>query len=315
MSAARTARRGGAPALVLALAGALGLSGAGAANADTETDTNTARPAAAGLGREYVALGDSFTAGPFIPPQYGDPALCLRSRSNYPNLVARTLDAAEFTDASCIGAETEDMTSAQNLALTSNPPQLDSLTPDTTLVTLGIGGNDLGYAEIALKCLALAPTDLDGDPCRDHYIDQGRDELRSRLPGVGEDIGAVLDGIRERSPDATVAVVGYLALLPEDDGCLQAPYAEGDITYLNGLYRELNAVIEKEAADAGAVFVDTSEPGHDMCAPPGERWVEGIFPNRPAAPIHPNAEGMAAIGDRVAEALGVEGVQRDSPRV
>ncbi|MDT0300555.1 SGNH/GDSL hydrolase family protein [Streptomonospora wellingtoniae] len=312
MSAVRAARRGAPAARVLAPACVLVL---------TATATAAPAPAAAadggaqGTAAEYVALGDSFTSGPFIPPQYGEPALCLRSRSNYPNRVAEALGAAEFTDASCIGAETEDMTEPQNLALVSNPPQLDALTADTTLVTLGVGGNDLGYAEVALKCLALAPTDLGGDPCRDHYTGPGGDELRDRLPEVGERIGGVLEGVRERSPDAEVAVVGYPELLPRHETCLQAPFADGDVEYLYGIWSELNTVIAKAAADAGAVYVDTAGPGHDMCAAPGDRWVEGIFPNRPAAPVHPNSAGMAAVGQRVLEALGAEEVQKGSPRL
>lgn len=305
MSAYSPSRR---RAPVFALAGGLVLTAtATAAPAGADTDGG-----AEGLAAEYVALGDSFTAGPFIPPPYGDPALCLRSRSNYPNRVAEATGASEFTDASCIGAETEDMAAPQGLGLATNPPQLDALTPETTLVTLGIGGNDLGYAETALTCLTLAATDLDGAPCRDHYTGPDGDKLRDRLPEVGESVGEVLEAVDRRSPDATVAVVGYPELLPREESCLQAPYADGDIEYLYGVWEELNAVLEKEAADAGAVFVDTSGPGHDMCAPADQRWVEGIFPNRPAAPVHPNAAGMAEVGDRVLQALGV---QQDSPQV
>ncbi|GAA4904676.1 SGNH/GDSL hydrolase family protein [Streptomonospora salina] len=306
MSAACVFNRRGAPAF--ALAGALVLTATAApAGADTDADGP-----AGGIADEYVALGDSFTAGPFIPPPYGDPALCLRSRSNYPNRVAEAAGADEFTDASCIGAETGDMAEPQGLGLATNPAQLDALTPETTLVTLGVGGNDLGYSELALTCLALAATDPDGAPCRDHYTGPGGDEIRERLPEVGENVGGVLEAVGRRSPDATVAVVGYLELLPREDGCLQAPFADDDVEYLYGVWAELNAVLEKEAADAGAVFVDTSDPGHDMCAPSGRRWVEGVFPNRPAAPVHPNAAGMTEVGDRVLEALGV---RRDSPQV
>nr|WP_179767782.1 SGNH/GDSL hydrolase family protein [Streptomonospora nanhaiensis] len=292
VSAPPSARRRTAAALA-ALAGVSALLGPAAARAED-------------LAARYVALGDSFTAGPFIPHQYGDPALCLRSRGNYPNLVAEALGAAEFVDASCAGAESRHMTEPQTLALDTAPPQFDALTPDTTLVTVGIGGNDLGFGEIVLKCLAVSVTDLTGDPCRDHYTDpRGRDELAQRIPETGEAVGEVLAGIRERSPGATVAVVGYLELLPSEKGCLQVPYATGDIPYLYGVWEDLNAVIEKEAAEAGAVFVDASGPGHDMCAPRSERWVEGIFPTRPAAPVHPNADGMAEVGDRVLASLGV----------
>ena len=55
----------------------------------------------------YVALGDSYTAGPFIPlPQapYG----CLKSSNNYPHYVAAQLQLP-LRDASCSGATTDDM--------------------------------------------------------------------------------------------------------------------------------------------------------------------------------------------------------------
>src|SRR5688572_13564253 len=46
----------------------------------------------------YGALGDSYTAGPLIPVQTGQPAGCQRSDHNYPSLVAETLGVAGFTD-------------------------------------------------------------------------------------------------------------------------------------------------------------------------------------------------------------------------
>ncbi|MFW5420561.1 SGNH/GDSL hydrolase family protein [Nocardiopsis sp. CNT-189] len=256
----------------------------------------------------YVALGDSFTAGPFIPVTSGDPLLCLRSTNNYPQRVAEALGAADFTDASCSGAVTEHMTERQDLSLgQSNAPQFDALTPDTTLVTVGIGGNDLGFGEVVLRCAEESVTDPGGDPCRRHYEqDDGSDELAGRIPETGEKVAAVLEGIRERSPRATVVVVGYLQLLPEKKGCWPVvPVAEGDVGYLDSVQSALNAELEARAAEAGAVFADVFERGRDMCAPASEKWVEGIFPTRPAAPVHPNRSGMDEVGDRVLEALGV----------
>src|SRR3954447_4121541 len=104
-------------------------------------------PAQAAGGR-YIALGDSFTAGPLIPHRHGTPIACLRSDHNYPALVARLLEPAAFTDVSCSAATTEDMTRAQPVLFGHNIPQLDAVTRDSTLVTIGIGGNDIGYSRI-----------------------------------------------------------------------------------------------------------------------------------------------------------------------
>src|ERR1700738_2192663 len=65
----------------------------------------------------YVALGDSFTSGPLIPNQRLDSLGCLRSDHNYPALLAARLKVGTFVDASCSGAQTTDMTAAQQLTI------------------------------------------------------------------------------------------------------------------------------------------------------------------------------------------------------
>ncbi|MBC3841021.1 hypothetical protein GXW82_14245 [Streptacidiphilus sp. 4-A2] len=99
-----------------------------------------AGPAQASVaGGSYVALGDSYTAvGTLTDPAPGTPALCLQDVDNYPHNVARSL-GLQLDDASCAGAETSDMTTAQS---SDSPAQFDALTPSTSVVTLGIGGND-----------------------------------------------------------------------------------------------------------------------------------------------------------------------------
>jgi GDSL-like Lipase/Acylhydrolase family len=96
------------------------------------------------LGR-YVALRDSYTAGPLIPNQSLNPLGCLRSDQNYPREVQRALRFTSFADVSCSGADTGDMTQPQNVTPGPNPPQFNALTAGTTVVTLGIGGNDIGF--------------------------------------------------------------------------------------------------------------------------------------------------------------------------
>ncbi|MBB4929277.1 lysophospholipase L1-like esterase [Lipingzhangella halophila] len=300
-----TSSRGHAP--ILALASALAVAALPGVSAAKTAPSSGAGPTRADAGQveHYVALGDSFTSGPFISPMESDPVFCLRSENNYPNVVADALDVAEFDDVSCAMAETEHMTEPQSLGIgPTNPAQFDALRADTSLVTLGIGGNDLGFLEVLLKCSALSATNPTGAPCREHFAGDGGDELRERLPEVGEDIAAALAGIRERSPEATIAVVGYLQVLPEERGCWpRVPIARGDVAYLDETQTALNAEIEKRAADAGVAYVDVFERGHDVCAEPAERWVEGIFPDQPAAPAHPNKAGMAETGTRVLAAL------------
>jgi hypothetical protein len=243
--------------------------------------------------QSYVALGDSYTAGPLIPLQETDPLGCLRSDRNYPHLVATALGVPEFRDPSCSGAETDDMTQPQGVSPGPNPPQFDRLDAGTQLVTLGIGGNDIGFSEIIENCGSLTPT---GHPCQDHYVVNGRDELRERIAMTAPKVAAVLDGIRQRSPLARVLVVGYLAILPESGpGCWpQMPIAPDDVPYLRGIQKELNAMLEQQAVANGAEYVDAyaASVGHDACQLPVVRWVEPVVPASPAAPVHPNLFGM-----------------------
>jgi lysophospholipase L1-like esterase len=258
--------------------------------------------------QSYVSLGDSYTAGPIIPVQQNDPLGCLRSDHNYPHLVAAALAVTAFRDPSCSGAETEDMTSSQGVSPGPNPPQFDSLSTDTQLVTLGIGGNDIGFTEIIENCSSLTPT---GHPCQDHYVVNGHDELAQRIADTAPKVAAVLQGIHQRSPKARVLVVAYLAILPESGpGCWpQMPIAPDDVPYLRAVENELNGMLAQQAAANRAGFVDayTASIGHDACQLPGTRWVEPAIPTTPAAPVHPNLFGMQGYAAAVLAQVNARG--------
>jgi len=244
----------------------------------------------------YVALGDSYAAGPLIPTQETTPAGCLRSDHNYATLVAAALQVASFQDATCSGATTDAMTSPQNVTPGPNPPQFDRLTPTTQLVTLEVGGNDIGFTDIFASCFSATPS---GTPCQDRWVVGGDDQISDRIVATAPKVAAVIQGIHARSPSAVIDVVDYLAILPETgDGCYpQVPITSGDVPYLRAKEHQLNAMLAQEAAANGASFVDdyTLSIGHDACQVPCVRWVEPLVPSAPAAPLHPNADGMEGV--------------------
>ena len=173
-----------------------------------------AAAAAAATTVSYVSLGDSYTAGLLIPNATGNPIGCLRSTSNYPSLTAAAIGATSFTDISCSGATTADMTQSQPVLLGTNPPQLSALSSATTVVTLGIGGNDIGFSSIISTCTSDSWSNPLGSPCKNHYTAGGTDQIAAAINATGPRLAAVLQAIHADAPNARIFVVGYPDLLP-----------------------------------------------------------------------------------------------------
>jgi lysophospholipase L1-like esterase len=254
----------------------------------------------------YVALGDSYAAGPGIPNVVH--SACQRSDHNYPSLVANARHFTSFRDASCSGARTTDMTQSQQTNLfTFVPPQFDALGPDARLVSVTIGGNDIGFGGVVTTCVTLGLLNPFGAPCMEHYTQGGTDVLAAGIAAAAPKVAAVLQGIHQRSPKAKVLLVGYLDIMPiTGPGCWPfTPIAVGDFSYLRGVEEQVNQMLATQAAGNGATFVDTYTPtiGHDLCQDIGVRWVESLVPTSPAAPVHPNALGMQAVAAAVLSAL------------
>ena len=314
------------------LAGIALLLAACSATASTATGTGTGRSAlvgkpvvratagaekaaaAAELRGSYVALGDSYAAGLDIPDQAGATAGCGQSSSSYPFLVARSL-RLELTDMSCSSATVGSLSAAQPTGNGTNPAQLSALSAATALVTLGIGGNDVGWGGIVTRCteLDLIPALIGGDkasevtPCQDYYTAGGTDLIQQRIQAVTGQLAEALARIRQRAPRARVYVVGYPELLPASGGgCGDAlGITKGDVAFLNNEELRLNAMLRQVAQAAGDGYVDTYTPseGHDACADPADRWIEPLIPDAAAAPLHPNAVGQQGMADVIIDAI------------
>jgi lysophospholipase L1-like esterase len=272
--------------LVAASAALLGsVSAAGAANAATPADTP--------LNSVYVAMGDSYTAGPLILPMT-DTFVCARSALNYPSLLARALHVTTFRDVSCSSAATRDFSNPQpgNVSGT-NPPEYTALSADTTLVTVGIGGNDIGLVQLAENCLNLLPAPF-GKSCAAKYTAGGVDVYGQKIAAFADTYGTVIDTIHERSPHAKVLMIGYPTTI-QHNGCFPVePVLGPDANYIQAKIDQLNSVMATESAAHGATYIDlrTSTIGHDSCQMPGTRWLEGLVPLSPAFPLHPNVLAM-----------------------
>jgi lysophospholipase L1-like esterase len=248
----------------------------------------------------YVAMGDSFTAAPFVPET--ELALgCFRSSGNYPALVATAL-GAELVDVSCSAATSRDITGEQAVAggRGSVAPQLAAVRPDTELVTLSIGGNDGNlFGTLVTRCTGLARQH--GSPCEeqlaDRYGDRLMDEIRRRVADL---VGLV----RDAAPEARVVVVGYPRLVAADRGCAQLPLAAGDRRWMAGVEQRLGRALAVAARSGGADYLDmyAASAGHEVCS--DDPWVNGRRTDqRRALAFHPFVEGQQAVADALLDLL------------
>lgn len=249
----------------------------------------------------YVAVGDSYTAGPQIPTQVGSPAACGRSDHGYPALLADRLHATSFTNVSCAGASPANVTQAQVVDDGTNPPQLDAVTATTQLVTVGLGANDQNvFWGLMSGCAGLAASDPSGSPCTDHFTAGGTDQVAQKLAVTRTDLVTALEQVRAKAPGAVVVVVGYPRMLPATGSCSNVQFAPGDYAYVTRWGEELNAALEAAAQATGAHYVDTwsASTGHDACSG-NAAWVNGSTAPADSAAYHPTPLGMAAEADLV----------------
>ena len=262
-------------------------------------------------GASYVAMGDSYTAGPgILPVSPTAPADCAQSGANYPHLDAFFLGLS-LTDVSCSGAKTENFTVAQ---YPDQPPQFNALKPTTKVVTVGMGGNDFNvFGTLVGGCTAidgpwLATHGNVGAPCQAAL----ESFVQSALSADVAPSNAALAQIRALSPNAKVFVVGYPEITPANGFCPAAiPWTTGDLTWFRAIEQQGNALKKAGAIANHDTFVDTFTPsiGHNACEPVGKRWIEPLIGSLTGVPVHPNATGQQADAIDVGLSMVLHGVR------
>jgi len=292
-------------AATLAVAALAVAAGCDDASPDNSVGSPTAGPSTAHADSRfptYVALGDSYTAAPGVP-QTEQKTGCFRSSGNYPALVARRLGST-VVDVSCSAATTRSLTGEQATGDHSQPPQFSALEADTSLVTLGIGGNDLDlFSTLIGTCGQLALADSAGSPCRDLMQSPGKnsDLLVGKVARIGARVTTSVQAIHHRSPHARVILVGYPQPVPAKGTCPTLPLARGDYRYVRSIVGSLNDALRRAAARSKATYVDVQKAsaGHDICAG-ADAWVNGSRTDLTRAiAFHPFAAEQQAVAELV----------------
>ncbi len=242
---------------------------------------------------EYVALGSSFAAGLGLGPRDpGSPLVCMRSVNGYPQRLAR-LTGLRLVDMSCSGSTTAHILEGGQVFLGA---QVAAVGPNTRLVTITSGGNDVGY--IGDLTLASGRAGLLGK-----LFWKGPKPVADRdYARVSENFRKIVAAIRARAPKAVVVMVSYPAVLPKDGSCASLGFGPDMAATGRDIAARLHEATQTAAQQSNAIFVDMDQAGtgHDACS--SEPWVNGAAPVN-GAPFHPTLAGAQATARAVMKAI------------
>lgn len=269
---------------------------------------------------KYVAMGDSFSSGEgnesFEPgTDVGNPSenRCHRSFEAYPHLLKDELELGSMAFVACSGATTSNLIfGGSGGGSWGEGSQLNALSDDTEVVTLTIGGNDVGFSEFAKKC--VSPLNWPAEDVCDEHTDVYEDITDAILNDLPSSLESVYGLILDLAPNAEIYVGGYPIVAPwmasnepfdQDCGGLydEAPTNTwGDARAAYDVVTLLNAIIETAVLDTMVAksttrlhFVDVESgafSGHDICET--DSYFNGIDPFNPEYSVHPNYGGQAA---------------------
>lgn len=225
----------------------------------------------------YVAIGDSFAAGMGAGAEQGK---CRLSANAYPSVFARKAGIDLVVNAACAGATTSDLLKHQLIALDDR----------TDLVTVSIGGNDLGVAAIAGDCAAGKAV-----ACRNQVT-----AALSLLNVLPDRLDTVYSAVAQAAPNARIVVTGYTLLYDSSDPSapdFQTAAAINAATL--GLNEVIRQAVEEQRADGKAMtYLPVDFAGHAI----GDRkpWLNTTGPDI----FHPTATGYAEYASRLVQLLG-----------
>jgi lysophospholipase L1-like esterase len=221
----------------------------------------------------YVALGDSYASGVGSGSYTIESGSCLRSTKAYPQLWTNAHAPSSFRFVACSGAKTTDVTANQLSALSSS----------TTLVSITIGGNDVGFAHVMQDCVLYGTDTCVAD------VNAAESTARTYLPGW---LDKTYNGIRARAPYAKVVVVDYPRFYHDLWYCIGLSSTSRN--KINEGADVLDGVIKDAASRHSFAFADVRPlfaNGHEICD--SSSWLHSIDWSNIVQSYHPTASGQS----------------------
>jgi lysophospholipase L1-like esterase len=220
----------------------------------------------------YAALGDSYSSG-VGTGSYTLSSACKRGVYAYPYVYTQTHPGTSLTFVACSGAKTSDLLATQIQAVTST----------TTLVTMTIGGNDIGFADLIYQCTL-------GDCSA--ALDRARANLETT---VGAALDQVYTSVKARAAFAAkIIVLGYPRVF-SSVGCFGTfGISSTERSKANALADALDKTIAGHALADGVTYKSAigAFTGHAVCS--SSSWLNGLNLFNTGESYHPNRNGNSA---------------------
>lgn len=217
----------------------------------------------------YAALGDSYSSG-VGTASYTLDSTCKRGIYAYPYLWAQRHAGTALSFVACSGAKTTDLLANQIQAVTSS----------TNLVTMTIGGNDIGFASLIQQCTL---SDCSA------ALDSTRANLEATL---GSRLDRVFNTVKSRAAlGASVVVLGYPRVF-SGAGCFGSlGISSTEEAKANQLSDALDTVLATHAAADGVTYKSAiaAFTGHAVCS--SSAWLNGLNLFNTTESYHPNRAG------------------------
>jgi len=274
--------------------------------------------------RWIVGLGDSFQSGEgtydYDPSTDKSGNFCHRSPKAYPVKAASLLGGPWRAKLmSCSGAIASDVLKDTKYGEAPQLAQLEAFLGSgkrVDVITLGIGGNDVGFAKIVEGCA----TPLTGS-CVDKFESPSYDGHVADLDHAIVKVRAVYDRLQALTAGSatTVVVVGYPVFMgtPKNlgDDC-EGVFGAREVLWMHYKTLEFNRMLAAEARSHGFRYVglDDAYKGHVLCEGDSDQWVNDFDPEGlggggvaqgllEAESFHPKVAGHAATATLVAACI------------